>query len=228
MCFESAPAEDNGRVLHSLVAKSTNSYLLPPLSQLSVVRVDEGEFEYLPGKIIKQTLITVQPTYLLPAKKLKTTIQGACKFAGDCNFLTFGNAQDAVRGIEDITEDPVLTMEQEWARNEKWQDWKGANFNAWSEFLYVTTAINHKNKSNSTSESSGGVGARDAGHDGWTPETFRTAINAYIKQRRSALGIVDKAGDDENSDTYYLTLEEVISIRLYTGPGYGNVMHKRQ
>jgi hypothetical protein len=40
----------------------------------------------------------------------------------------YGSTQDAVRGTEDVTANPVLTMEQEWARNDEWKDWRGREY----------------------------------------------------------------------------------------------------
>ena len=61
--------------------------VLPPLTLLEVVSAHgPGEWEYLPGKRINQELITVRPTYLLPAKK-QTADDIASKFAGARSHL---------------------------------------------------------------------------------------------------------------------------------------------
>ena len=66
VCFESAPAEQGGKVLHTAVPTGGTGYALPPLTLLTVVKVEEpNTWEYLPGKRINQRLITVRPTYVV-------------------------------------------------------------------------------------------------------------------------------------------------------------------
>jgi hypothetical protein len=184
VCFESSEMQEGGKVLHSAVAKTSNGYLLPPLTLLEVVDVQEERFEYLPGKWIQQKLIVVRPTFLLPAKKQlgqdddeESAPAGSSKFAGDRAFLHYGNTGDAVRGLEDITDEPPLTMRQEWARNDSWVDWQGKPFSAWTEYLYVAGTVN---LSASQARSGSGVGGRDDGHDGYSPETFMQLINEHL------------------------------------------------
>ena len=42
VCFESVKPGNNGQLLHSAVAISKNDYMLPPLTLLEVVSVEEG------------------------------------------------------------------------------------------------------------------------------------------------------------------------------------------
>ena len=97
------------------------------------------------AKMINQRLITVRPTYMLPMNQRANAGDASPKFAGEKNFLHFGSLQDGVRGLDDITDEPVLTMEQvmmepmnlnasspfnysfqEWARDDQWTDWLGS------------------------------------------------------------------------------------------------------
>jgi hypothetical protein len=155
---------------------------------------------------MNQKLITVRPTYLLPANKQADATTGASKFAGDRAFLSYGDTRDAVRGLEDITSSPPLTMEQEFARNDKWKDWQGQEFSAWQEWEYVINPV---------VQTSGGSGhgTRDAGRPGWTIEQFVERANEYIRKQAQTLCL------DEH-EIPVLTLPEVIAIRLYTGPAY--------
>jgi hypothetical protein len=117
---------------------------------------------------ISQKLITVRPTYLLPAsREREAVLLSSSKFAGDRNFLTFGNTRDAARGMEDVTGNPVLTIEQEFARNDKWQDWKGQEFSAWQQWQYVVNPILPADEG---SGQGSGHGERDKGRTGWTIE----------------------------------------------------------
>jgi hypothetical protein len=115
ICFESRPAD--GDVLRSAVDVGGKSFMLPPFTLLTVVRVEQpGTWEYLPGKTMNQRLITVHANFLTPGGRGTT---GHEKFACNHNFLRYGTADDMQRGALTM-EAPVLTMEQEWARNHKW------------------------------------------------------------------------------------------------------------
>ena len=51
---------------HTAVVTGGDYYALPPLTLLTVVKVEEpNTWEYLPGKRINQRLITVRPTYVV-------------------------------------------------------------------------------------------------------------------------------------------------------------------
>ena len=194
-------------MLHSAVDTGGHNYTLPPLTLLEVVSVQgPGEWEYLPGKRINQKLITVRPTYLLPARR-QLGSNGASKFASDRTFLEYGNTQDAVRGIEEITDGPVLTMDQEWARDDQWSDWKGSVYSGWREWLYVINAVG----AGEQRQEGGGVGGRDVGRDGFSLQDFMDQINGYVKEKATKMKLETPP---------LLTRLEVIAIRLYTGPGY--------
>jgi len=40
--------------------------------------------------------------------------------------------------MADILDDPVLTMEEEWLRNDQWTDWQGKSYSGAEEWQYVT------------------------------------------------------------------------------------------
>lgn len=56
--------------------------------------------------------------------------------------------------------------------------------------------------------------SRDRGHEGMTPEDFQREINAWITERRKAMN--DLEGSE--SKRHLLSLEEVLAIRLISGP----------
>jgi hypothetical protein len=214
VCFESAePGGLSGRVLHSAVQEAgegeKRTWVLPPLALLKVTDVKEaGEWEYLPGKRMDQRLIIVQPTYMLP---LKNHSNGSLrrkdsKFASDHTILEYGNASDMVRGDGEITESLVLTMEQEWRRNDKWVCWKGLKYSGREEWEYVQGVAKTRDKL------SDGVGKHEEGHEGWPLVRFKKEVNAYIEQQAASMELL-------SAEYQLLTLDEVISLRLYTGPG---------
>jgi hypothetical protein len=180
ICIESAPQQE--QYFHSAVDIGI-WYILPPFTLLEVVDVQEpGEWEYLPGKRINQALITVRPTYLVSAKVARDGAgrQASSKFASNRTFLSYGSSQDAARGIDDITAVVVLTMEQEWMRDDHWCDFKGTRFSAADEWEYVTGAIDPEAASKKRKS---GVGERDAGRDGWTPEKFQQVVNDSLQEQ---------------------------------------------
>jgi hypothetical protein len=164
ICVESAAAQE--QYLHSAVNIGL-WYILPPFTLLEVVKVQgPGDWEYLPGKRINQTLITVRPTYLISAKMLykgPAEKGGSSKFASNRTFLSYGSSQDAARGIEDITSTLVLTMEQEWMRGGEWTDYRGNGCHAADEWQYVTEPVD---LASNGSKRGTGVGIRDEGGGG--------------------------------------------------------------
>ena len=163
-----------------------------------------GEWEYLPGKRINQRLITVRPTFAPPAEQGGAGVE-ANKFATNRNFLSYGSSEDVQRGLAEITSEAPMAMQQEWARNDKWVDWTGQEHSGWEQFRYVTgVAV--------TDLPPGADGARDKGHEGWTAARYLDEINAAL--RACAM----KAAKGEAAAE--LTLNEMLAIRLYTGPAY--------
>jgi hypothetical protein len=222
ICIESTALEES--MFHSMVYTGANTvhsrgdqspcadqafYMLPPLTLVEVVDVQKGPFEYLPGMFVNQKLITVRPTYLIATKTSKASL-GMSKFACDYNFLEFGTTDSMVRGITDITNQPVLTMEQEFSRNDTWTDWKGQTYSAWGEWEYVTKPVEGGGKEGS------GFGGRDEGmpdRTGWEPAKFLEVANAAICQGAEERGLTHGMAP-------LMVLAEVIAIRLYTGPAY--------
>jgi len=206
VCFESAAPEQGGKVLHSAVDTGSGTYTLPPFTLLAVVKVEAaGEWEYLPGKRINQRLITVRPTFAPPAEQGCAGVE-ANKFATNRNFLSYGSSEDVQRGLAEITSEAPMAMQQEWARNDKWVDWTGQEHSGWEQFRYVTGVA----VTDLAAAEQGG--ARDKGHEGWAPDRFLDEINAALRAcaRKAAKG--EAAAE--------LTLNEMLAIRLYTGPAY--------
>ena len=92
----------------------------------------------------------------------------------------------------------------EWARNDKWVNWKGVEFSGWKEFKYVTGVAVDDLDENQKSK-------RDKGHEGWTVDKFCTCIDGFVRT---------KARNKGKWDAQLLEREEVLAIRLYTGPAY--------
>ena len=100
-------------------------------------------------------------------------------------------------------------MEQEFSRDDRWIDWQGKTFSAWRQWEYVTNPVPHP-EDVQRSEGSG-IGSRDAGRDGFTVGTFVDRVNAHVKMKAEKMRL---------ATVPLLSWEEVVSIRLYTGPAY--------
>jgi hypothetical protein len=208
VCIESTAPEDDQGMIHSavLIAKgSWRTFMLPPFTLLTVVRVEEaGEWEYLPGKHMQQRCITVRPTYMTPVKQGISIAPN--KFATNHQYLNYGNSGYRSRDLSEITGERSLTMEQEWARDYEWTDcWTQEKCASVKEWAYVSGPAKEQ-------------GARDAGHNGWTVDRFVQEVNAAIQARAQAL----QASQQKSvpSSALSLTRAEVIAIRLYTGSAY--------
>lgn len=62
-------------------------------------------------------------------------------------------------------------------------------------------------------------GTRDANNEGKTPDQFLEEANELIRKRRQALSQTDK-GRLLPEKYAYLTMEEVLAVRMYSGPAY--------
>eukprot|EP01051_Picozoa_sp_SAG22_P006276 SAG22_NODE_404_length_11005_cov_8.751788_13_plen_112_part_00 len=51
--------------------------------------------------------------------------------------LNYGNRSAFVHGLEDLIAQPVLTMEEECTRAQRWTDWKGIEYTLTAEWDYV-------------------------------------------------------------------------------------------
>eukprot|EP00301_Raphidiophrys_heterophryoidea_P026595 c9222_g1_i1.p1 GENE.c9222_g1_i1~~c9222_g1_i1.p1 ORF type:complete len:750 (+),score=177.77 c9222_g1_i1:1001-3250(+) len=190
--------DDTG--LHNPVALDDCNYLFPPMTLFRVVEeLDQIE---LNGQMIKQEVIVVKPTFLLSPSQTdaQTTMS---KFANSTAVLGYGSRDEYIRGIEEILENPPLTMEEEFLRDDKWKaylplahtfkDCSGA-----AEWAYVTGPAKAEHTGN---------GNRDPDRDGWTVDQFV----AYAADTMTKQGM---------GPEFILTRDEVIAVRLYSGPAF--------
>jgi hypothetical protein len=174
-----------------------------------------------PTIIVQQQLITVQPTYLLTRADEGGGDGGTGKMCSRPTALSYGGRADFGRGHVEITRDPVLTMEQEFQRDDKWTDWDGTVYSAVAEWAYVAPGGAAREGG-----PDGRQAKRDAGNDGKTADDFFVAANARIRQklqqRRQQAAAASGRGPllEEEDKALLLVLEEVLAIRLYSGPAY--------
>jgi len=108
-----------------------------------------------------------------------------------------------VNGLDDILLKPVATMEQEFDRDFQWRDFRDKERNLRDEWAYVKGAA-HKDDRNKT---------RDVNNEGKLPRDFQREMNDFIMERRRT-----GRGTSLLESDALLTIEEVLSIRLYSGP----------
>mmetsp|Transcript_3113 Transcript_3113/g.9726 ORF Transcript_3113/g.9726 Transcript_3113/m.9726 type:complete len:306 (+) Transcript_3113:1226-2143(+) len=87
----------------------------------------------------------------------------------------------------------------------------GKPFGAREQWEYVTKPVAAGAKAGGS-----GFGERDAGRDGWTPQKFVDTANAHIREGVRQRNLA-AASDWE------LTQDEVLAVRLFTGPGYQKI-----
>jgi len=205
VCFESGDSEDGDHAVHNAVRIHETAAAYPPNTLFRLVRIDEDGFKLPNGLHVKQRLLTVHSSYI-PFCTRTTSSEGSKM----CSGLLFYAGRDAfVDGLDDIVELPMLTMAQEFDRDLNWIDWKGATYHLREEWEYVNgSAVKCDHCT---------PGTRDMTNMGKTPDDFRSEINAYIHSCRTARhGIMLMLPEDYA----FLSIEEVLAIRLYTGPCY--------
>ena len=116
-------------------------------------------------------------------------------------------ARPSSAGLNDLLATPTLTMALEFERDLEWRDWKGAAYTLRDEWAYVNGAALPKEGCT--------PGTRDKGNAGKTPDDFMAEVNAFIERRRA-----HNLGMGLHADHAYLTRDEVLAIRLYSGPAF--------
>jgi len=160
ICVLSEAAGEGSSTCHSAVQVAEGDYLLPPLTLLAVQDVVE-EFIYLEDRPpVRQKCIYVRPTFM---STLGTSEggEGGSKFLAQSASLSYGATAAFVTSLTPLIQDPVLSLKQEWVRNETWTDRKGGTCSALTEWLYVCGTVGDAETRHGT-----GFGARDDGHEG--------------------------------------------------------------
>ena len=115
-------------------------------------------------------------------------------------------------------------MEQEFNRPQKsFTDWRGEVHDPAALWKYVTGVARRKEDAHQ--------GVRDENNDGMTPSDFKARANLHIKQMRAQI-IHRRQGDERKAMGFdpellllsegdaLLSLEEVLAVRLYSGPAF--------
>lgn len=206
--FDSTPADANG--YHAAVMLTPTRGTFPPNALFRLKQtIDAGYWEAPGGVYPNQRLLVVTATYRPPRKGLQMANEGGGKICGAAVTLRYGSRDEYIKGLTDIISLPVLTMEQEFERDMSWTDWQGATFTLRDEWAYVNGPAQSLTST---------PGERDANNAGKLPADFLAQVNADIRTRRSKAAQAGMAQLPE--EHAYLTLDEVLAVRLYSGPCY--------
>ena len=209
-------------LIHTGIPTDAHRVCFPPHTLFRLREIKEPgtwTVEGVPGVDVKmnQRLLVMTATYrppprpkLDPLGQAPTLRQWASsRHVGHVMNLRYGDRESYVNGIEDITAHPVLTMAQEFEREYTFVDSRGGRYTLAGEWKYVNGPAARKEGC------SAGTGVRDGEHDGWTLDRFCDVVNAHVKARREA-----GHGIGLREERALLTRDEVLSVRLYTGPCY--------
>ena len=214
--FDSKAPDAHG--WHAAVTTCENEGTFPPNTLFTYKgEMDAGTWEAPDGSRPDQPLIIVSATYRPPRLRAAPG-ETSQKWSPSAVTLRYADRKAYVEGIDDIIASPALTMEQEFSRDMEWSDWKvQRTYKAIEEWRYV-------NGSARSSESGAGGRIRDEGHDGWKPQKFLDTVNAEIKGQACVSGDQQLASSGSSKKHHetdeLLTMEEVLAIRLYSGPSF--------
>ena len=173
-----------------------------------LVKVEDG-FRAPNGIWVRQKLLTCRATYW-PPRHVESgdthAVMGA-KFTSLPQVLSYSDRSSYAAGTE-RTNNPVLSMADEFDRDLEWADWKGRTYNLRTEYAYCTGVA--------TCMEGCTPGTRDMGpNDGMDVAAFKKRVNDHIQKRREA------GYHGELPDKFaYLSDDEVIAVRLYSGASY--------
>ena len=206
VCFESVEGIEGDECQHNAIRIHETASAYPPNTLFRLMSVSEGGFEAPGGVWVSQKLLTVRTSYVLPKQASDQAMGG--KICG--GVLSYATHEAFVNGLEDIIELPVLMMAQEFERHYEWTDWKGVRYDLKTEWEYVTGPASMRNAT---------PGRRDAHNEGMTPQDFLQLANDRIAARR--MKAQEEGAPVLLEDEFaFLTLEEVLAVRLYSGPSY--------
>ena len=154
-----------------------------------------------------QRLLVVTATYMPPhAPPAQSPTRG--KMCSAPHQLQYGSREHYIHGVQKLVSAPTLSMAAEFDRGADWVDWKGVSYSLRAEWRYaaVGPAVRCEGCT---------PGTRDAHNEGRWPSDFLEVANRHIDARRAA-GVTGEMP----SEFAYLSLEEVIALRLYTGPAH--------
>ena len=229
VCFESELDDEFGA--HSAVlTTSARQCAFPPNTQFQLKEIKEpGEWEAPkdtpafgssmgggPSVYPQQRLFVVTATYQEPradstgriAQQLASLAPKLCCGAA---AMGFGRRDAFMAGLDGLTDCPLLTMKDEFSRSTPWVDGAGKTHRLPEQWEYVNGPAHKK----PAAFEGGATAMRDADNEGKLPKDFLKEANDFITHRRTVLGVGTMPAAHA-----FLTMEEVLAVRLFTGPAY--------
>ena len=206
--FDSRPKDELG-YHHGITVSDQNYAAFPPYTLFRLQRIfNAGEWVAPGGVRPNCRLLLVTATYKFPEteKAWSNMRHKLCEPAGT---LAYGARNTYVQGLTDILSKPALTMREEWQRAISWTDRLGIEYTSQQEWEYVTGTAQ-------PAECTPGI--RDQKNAGKTPQGFLEDVNNRIRDFWSKSE--SRQFLEFSHDHGILTLDEVLSVRLYTGPGH--------
>jgi len=186
----------------------------PPNTLYRLIRVEApGEWEAPGGVRPMQRLFVVTATYRDPRWVCERDAHTSS--AKMCGQLSYGTRNSFIDGLNDLVELSIFTLHDEWSRDVTWTDRGGVSYTMQEEYAYVCGRAVRKTGCT--------PGIRDANHDGKSLDELMREANEYIRARREQRTHPNPAGTGASllpEEYAYLTREEVLAVRLYTGPGF--------
>jgi hypothetical protein len=217
VCFESQPTDAFGAHTAVLTTSKGNGSF-PPNTRFVLKEIKPpGTWEApsdgrgLPVRPM-QRLLVVTCTYQLPAldgsgRIAQKLASDAPKMACGAATLGFGRREAFACGLDGLTDKPLLTLAAEWDRPLAWSEGCGVEHTCRAEWAYVT------GEASPLELPSRGL-TRDAANGGKTPDAFLREANALVAERR-------RCGYFSLPEAHaFLSLEEVLAVRLFSGAGY--------
>lgn len=205
--FVNEATDEHG--IHAALEVGKTSAAFPPNTLFRLKKIlAPGEWVAPGGVRPRQRLLVVTCTFRLSAETNEDG--GSSKVCDAPTTLTYGAREMYVHGLSDVLDKPLLSLKEEWTRPMSWSDRAGRTYTLRAEWDYVNARVPDQ------PIGGGGMGVRDGSNGGRSPVDFLTAVNAHVNRQRASHP--ECCGLPE--DGAHLTLDEVIAVRLYTGPGY--------
>ena len=163
-------------------------------------------------------------------------------------LLRYASREAFANGMEDILDAPILTMREEFERPIRWVDWRGMEYDLTTEWWYVTgTAARRDSDGDDPTPARDANNEGMSPHDfmqrandviarrrfwqrGGVRLNLSVGAGGAVSARCELGETLDAEGQEAAIDAdgnillpakdAYLKLEEVLAVRLYTGPSY--------
>lgn len=212
VAFESSAEDEHGHHAGVAIERECKSWdenevAFPPNCLFRLKEVKPDGFEAPGGTWVPNRLLVVTATFRSPVPH-GSLAGGGGKLCGAAMTLSYGDRKVFVQGFDALVPaKPPLTMAMEFDRSHAWSDWQGASYTLRDEWAYVTGTAQRRERCT--------PGTRDDGNDGRSLAEFCEIAREHVAKRRAAgCGL---ALPEEHA---YLSEEEVLAVRLYSGPCY--------